>query len=519
MKVHKVTLKLLDNFKNLTSLRTIMNLSFGIYKKQLVFFLALFIIIGAIFYFLNRQLSSASVNDLAISNQSGIFNIDIYIDESGNVTINNQDFNRYLHIESNKDELRYIAADKQGVYLDELNIYVHLPKAVSIGEVTQQTIAVHGVGSYRSFLKDPQTLAYSASSLSPQSTLTIVAEFPKNMFNFPLGRKIVASVFNLSPFIWLIISIILPITTLIVLLFMFQQTIRDWQKRKPKEVLDKPPSDMKPSEVEVLVEGKVSARSIAATLLDLAERDIIRVVSHRDTFTFGKKKPLDINSMSSDKLQRFEQIFLSKIFTKEELKSTIKDIQVRIGQHVFSRKIAEVYVEIYENISRRGYFVENPSVMHRHFRKIGFIFFFIGVIGFIFGIFFAPDPKFYLIFWAGMIFTSFIIIKMSPQLPIRTAKGQEEVYKWLEFKNFLSDPSPIGYIEGAQEIFEKYLSYAIVLRCESEWSKRFIEHPFRQPDWYFSDKPVIILEDFVNDIFPVIGFISKELSASKEPIV
>lgn len=496
-----------------------MPLSFGIYKKQLIFFAAFFVIMGGIFYFLNNQLSSASVNDLAVPAQSGIYNIDIYLDSQGNVSINDQKFNQYLHIGKDISELRYIAADKEGKYLDQLNIYVHLPVAVSSGEVKQQVYAVHGVGSYYSGLQDPTTLIYRASSLSPQSTFTIVAELPNSMFNFSLGRKITALLFNLSPQIWLIISIILPVITLIILLFMFQQTIKDWRRRKPKDMIEQPPSNMKPAEVEVLVEGKVSARSIAATLLDLAERDVIQVISRKDTFTFGKRKPLDLNAMSGDKMQRFEQILLSKIFTKEELKSTIKDIQVRIGQHVFSRKIAEVYVEIYEDISRRGYFLENPSIMHQKYKKIGYVFFFIGIIGFIFGVFWAPDPKFYLIFWAAMIFTSFIIIKMSPQLPIRTQKGQEEVYKWLQFKNFLSDPSPIGYVEGAQEIFEKYLPYAIVLRCESEWSKRFIEHPFRQPDWYFSDKPVIILEDFVNDIFPVIWFISNELSASKEPTV
>ena len=251
----------------------------------------------------------------------------------------------------------------------------------------------------------------------------------------------------------------------------------------------------------------------------MAQREYIQVSSNRGVFSFIKKRSVDLGVSPGGALRPFEKVLLSKIFNSQQEKSSLKDIQVRIGRHVFSRKIAEVYMEIYQNITKKGYFMENPRILHRKYRNLGLMLFFIAFLGFIFGIFFAPEPKFLLIFWAAMIFTSFIIIRLSPQIPNRTIKGQKELEEWLKFKKYLSEQSPIGYLEGTQRLFEKYLPYAIAMQVEVEWARRFIEHPFQIPDWYLCSKPVVILEDFINDLFPVIGFVSKELAASKEPVV
>jgi len=496
-----------------------MNLSFGIYKKQLLFFLGLFIILGGIFYFISQQLSFASINELAVPGESGALNIDVYLTKDGRVKINDKYYDKYLSINPEYDELRYIAADQSGEYIDNINVYVHLPEPVDETKVKVTDYAVHGVGSNEYYFQDSQTIVYTAGSLSPKATFTIVAQFPKGIFNFSPLKQFSYYLFNLPPLIWLIISIIVPLGAIFVLLFMFRQAFKDLRSRKPKEKSSNPPEVLSASEVEVLVEGRVSARSISATLLDLAQRNYIQVFNKDNEFAFIKKKSVDFAESKSNGLKNFEKVLLSKIFTEEQMKSTLEDVQVRIGRHVFSKKVAEVYLDIYEGITQKGYFLENPTEMHKRYKKFGIILFFIGLIGFIYGVFAAPDPKYYLFFWAAMVFTSFIIIRMSPQLPARTDKGQKAVTEWLKFRNFLIDPTPISYTQGAQGVFERYLPYAIVMECETEWTNRFIEHPFAQPDWFITNKPVVVLEDFANTLFPMVGFVAKELSSAREPIV
>lgn len=496
-----------------------MSLSFGIYKRKVVFFFTLFLATGGIFYFINRQLSSASINELAVPASSGEYNINININKDAQVLVENKNYNNLLSPGKNADEFRYIAAENEGIFIDQLNVYIHLPEPVTLDEINQRVYAIHGVAYHNYFLQDPQTLVFTASNLSPAATFTIVVELPKGTVSFPWYKMIVYYLTNLPPSVWLIISTILPAITLIFLLIVFGGLVSKWRNKKPKNSINKLPDNLSPSEVEVLVDGKVSARSIAAILLDLAQRDYLVVLNKGNKFSFAKKKSVDLDQNIASNLKPFEKLLLSKIFTDNKTETTTEDIQIRIGRHIFSKKIAEVYLKIYENIATQGYFLENPSKMHSKYRFAGLIFFFIGLIGFIYGVFFAPDPKFYLLFWAGMIFASFIIMRMSPQLPARTAKGKSALYEWLKFKNYLIDPTLITYLEGTQDVFEKFLPYAIALRCESEWANRFIEHPFKKPDWYNSYQQVVILEDFVASLFPMVGYVAKELASSREPIV
>lgn len=496
-----------------------MGLSFGIYKKKLAFFLGLFVVLTAIFYYVSTQLSQASINDIAVPTSSGSYTIDINLNKNGEVKVNDKYYNNLITSEKSIDELRYAAAEKEGMFIDQLTVYVHLPQVMTADQVKQDIVTAHGVGQKNFYIQDSQTLVYTASNVSPSATFTIVAQFSKGMFYFPWYKQILYYLYNLPGSVWLAISIIFPVLALVMLLFMFRQAIVDWKVKKPVDMVKEPPSDLTPAEVGVLTEGKVSARTVAAILLDLARRNYLSVANNGKEFTFARKRQIDLNMSQNVNLKSFEKILLSKIFTAEELTSTVENIQVRIGHHVFSKKVAEVYLEIYQSVTKKGFFMENPSLMHNKFRKWGIVMFFAGLVGFIFGIFIAPDPKFLLLFWAAMIFTSFIIMRMSPQLPARTLTGQKEMDAWLKFKNFLCDATPISYTEGIQEVFEKYLPYAIAMNCEVEWAKRFIEHPFRQPDWYISNKNVVILEDFINELFPVIGFVARELAASREPIV
>jgi len=474
---------------------------------------------GGIFYFVRKQSSFASINDIAIPIAENNYAINIDLLSDGRVKVNDQYFNNILNPKNDYAEFRYIATEAQGTFIDQIDITVNLPADIDASAIDQKVYAVHGVGSSDYSIKDSRTLLYTATNLTPSSTFTAYASLPKGIFKFPWYKNIVYYFYNLSGTAWLVISMLLPVITIIILLFMFRQVIDDWKIKKTDSVLQTPPNDLSPAEAGILLDGTVSSRSIAAILLDLAQREYLQVSSHDGEFNFIKKKTVDTTANSISYLKPFEQQLLAKIFNPNEEKSSLGNIQVRIGRHVFSRKIAEVYLDLYNGITKRGYFMENPSTMHRKYRTVGLVSFFAALAGFLVGIFVIPDPKFLLIFWAAMLFTSFIIIKRSPQLPARTAFGKKELLKWLAFKNFLCEESPIGYIEGSQKIFERYLPYAVAMRCEVEWARRFVEHPFQIPEWYLSKKPVVILEDFINDLFPVIGYVSRELAASKEPIV
>lgn len=499
-------------------------ISIGFYPKKFIFFTLLIALVAGGIYFYSKQTSQASIENLPnASTTSGAYNITVNIQEDGTTLVNGEKINKLLEPGKDYATFRYIPVDANGQYINFLQVSVVFPEAISEDTVQPVIYAIHGLNNSDTtyFFKDAKTLVYQAQNIGPQATFTVEAKISNGIINFPWYKNLLAGAFNLPASIWLIISLAFPILALIILIVAYFKTSNVWRVKPPKEVISKPPSDLAPALVGVLIDGKVSAYSIAATIIDLAHRNYLNIINKgNNIYSFGRKSYINsVTSTNQNGLNTYEKVLLSKIFQPESIKSSQEDIQIRIGGHVFSKKIAEVYLAIYEDVTRRGYFVKNPSIVHASYRRIGLILFFVGIVGFVLGIWLTPDPKFLLFFWAAMIFSSFLIIKIAPQFPALTPLGVQARQEWLKFRNYLTDKKPIDYNSEAQEAFEKYLPYAVSMGCEAEWAQRFFDYPFRSPDWYASYKTVTVIEDFITGLFPMISYISKELASSKEPIV
>lgn len=494
----------------------------GIYWRKLFFFASLFVVMGLGVYFFSEQASFASVNDDAImAGGAGYYNAKINISSKGVVTVNNKKVKGLIHSEESYEEFRYLVLDSTGKYIDFLQIELSYPDNVDSSQIEPIIYAVHGVETSNYYYQNNNTLVYQAQGINSAASFTIVARFPKGAIEISPWQKMIAYFSSVPFWIWLVMSLVLPITTLIILLSIFIKTSTVWQTKKNKEILSIPPEDIPPALAGVLLDGKVSARTIAATLFDLARKGYIHIINRSGKYEFGNVKAnLDIkNPNKIAGLKTFEKILLSKIFTPGIIKSTEYDVQMRIGNHIFSRKVAEVYLAIYEDVTRRGYFLKNPSLVHAHYKNIGLALFFIGVVGLILGVWLTPEPKYLLLLWAAMIFSAWFIIKIAPEYPPLTNFGTHSRREWVKFRNYLRLDIPVDYQNGMQEKFERYLPYAVAFGCEAEWSARFFDLPFRPPEWYTSSKQVVIIEDFVTGLFPVISFISQELAQSHEPIV
>lgn len=495
-------------------------LSFGLYKKQLLFFaLVLPLLIGGIYYFSQRY-SSASVREIAPSSStSNAYQVEIAIKANSQVLVNGVAKAKLLFIGEDHDLFRYIAADQEGVYIESIEVKLQLPPGASKEEIKANLYAVHGVGETNFFQVDEQTIVYQAYNLGPSATFTVVAQLPHGLVNFPFWQRFTYALANMNVYWWLLVSLVPFMITLFYLLLITHKTLSDWRWPKITTEYDQPPTNLSPAEVAILVEGKVSSRVIAAILLDLAQRNYLNIISKDGDFSFGKRRTIDLASIEkSPDLKSYEKILLSKIFSAKDISSGQKDILFRVAHHVFSRKVAQVYVEIYQQAAARNFFTKDPVRMYQQYRSFGLFLFFIGFLGLVAGLLLAIEPKFFLIFWLMLMMTASLIIKLAPHLPARSAKGREELLQWLSFKNFLSDKQPLS-AEVSLSLLEKYLPYAIALGCEIEWAKRFANKTFIVPNWYISTKPVAYLEDFSQELFPIIGSVSRLLVLSREPII
>lgn len=511
----------------------------GIYKKHLAFWAILGIVFLSGRAFINNQQSFADSTDLIVPSSEGeSFQANLQISKDGSVLLNNKKASAKVTSLKNIDQLRVVLLDKTSQSITQSQVLVTLPNDISVTSLKVIPRLVHNFTSDVNIVyPTDHTILATTPYISGESTYSLEIDFPKGELNLPLITRLVGELGNYSLLVWLLIGSVLPALTLIVLVFLLQKHYRLRQVRANHESVDSPPTDIPPALVEVLLQGHISSRSIAATLIDLAHRGYLMIGYKDDNFRFGKHKNFALPAQAADPdnitailqsvarvkdntdIRLFERLILSKIFTSEELIIDREELELRVGHRLFSEKIASAYNEIYKEATKKNFFVEDPAVYHHQFKLIGLSLFFLGFGGFILGAIFFPDPKASLLTWVGMMIASYIIILISPRLPILSDQGLIAFRQWTLFKNYLSNPTPLFYSEKNKGQFENYLPYAIAMGVEKEWSARFREHPVIFPSWFISPQGELSLEEFDRELFPLVSWVSKHLSFARTPII
>lgn len=484
----------------------------GFYYKQFFFFVALIIICVVAYILVYRHVTSASLADeVNLDYSKGSYQLDLEILADGNVKVGDHVYKNIIVPLADYDQFKYIAFSEEGVYLTQLQIIIHLPQPIEESQFHPRTYAVHGVGSFTEELRDNQTVVFTADDLAPAATYTVELQLPKDIIHFLWYRQVVFGLSDLSFTFWILISLIPLAITLLIVFYIYHKTSISWTVKNIKETIDSPPENLSPAEASVLLDDKITPRAIAATFIDLAQKGKINIVDHKNYFTFSKAFGFGKG------LKKFEAILLSKIFTPNQKIVYQEDIEFRIGHHIFSRKMAQIYLEIYNTLFNKNYFIKNPASWQGSFRRTGYLMFFVGLFGFILNIIFLSSIIYMLLIWFTVMVGAGFLIKISPQLPARTEEGIVQTRQWVKFKNFLAAPTAFGYFNESQKIYEKYLAYAVAFGVESTWTHRFIDHPFQMPGWLISDRKTILLEDLINEVIPFINFVSSKLARAKEP--
>lgn len=492
------------------------------WKKFIVLLFLIAVGVGGYFLWRTQSIGRAELQFSQVPNYSTISqeNLNIEVKENGKVLINGKSSPGALKIYPEYYEVRILALDNPGSFISSFRATMNLPADVSYDQIEQIIYGVHGVSSYRTNFLPPKTLIYEADNIASQATLSIVARLPKSILTPPLSKVIIYNLTNVPAPIYLGIAIALPILTFIIMLVMVIKRRKDQILYLGVSPINKPPDKTPPAVAGVLIDGQVGTREITATIISLACRGYIYITRKGNYFSFGKRKGIDYSDLEKNKdLRLFEKILLSKIFEPGSYRSTREDVEWRVGHHIFSRKIAQVFLEVYNETTRLGYFIENPAKVHLRWKYTGMALFLLGLLGFAHTAFFAPDPKFTLIFWLGEIIASIVITRLSGLMPTRSAKGSQALHWWMAFRNYLKQKAPIEPGTNLMDKFVEYLPYAIVFGVEAEWTRRFAQEPFCKPDWYESTEPVSILDNFVEGLFPLMNFVGTILARSHEPTV
>ncbi len=245
----------------------------------------------------------------------------------------------------------------------------------------------------------------------------------------------------------------------------------------PYAVRFTPPDGVTPGMVGTLIDKKADLRDVTATLVDLAVRGLVRI--ERDDDEDMRVVRLDATRAG---LAPFELTLLKGLFTKKQ--KGVAGPGVLTGAR-FGKAVATARDELYESVLESGWFSRNPKVNTTAFVAAavfvtGFSFFAVVILATVgLGLLLIP-----------LLMIGALLVAATRWSAGRTATGGAALSQTLGFKQYLetAEADQLRWEEG-EDLFSRYLPYAIAFDCAERWAKVFADLVARGesvpvPSWY-----------------------------------
>ena len=262
-------------------------------------------------------------------------------------------------------------------------------------------------------------------------------------------------------------------------------------KRTPVSVQFTPPQDVRPGELGTLVDEKADPVDVTATLIDLAVRGYLRI--EEVPRSNPKKKPKDWTlvrlRLPDSSLLEYETRLLADIFdARSEMR--LSDLK-----ETFASSMGTVQDALYDQVTRLGWFRSNPKSVRGRWTAAGIAL--IVAAGVVLAVAIGVGDSELSTSAQGLALVPFaiglvgvVVLVCAKHAPARTEDGTAVLAQALGFRTYLTtaEADQIRFEEG-QDVFSRYLPYAIVFGVADRWARVFSElaaqgRAVAAPGWY-----------------------------------
>jgi len=305
---------------------------------------------------------------------------------------------------------------------------------------------------------------------SADAPLTIAIGWPKGFVTAPTAAE------EVRDFVSDNVAVALPIVVFLFMSWYWWTRGRDPKTGTLMAEYD-PPDAMTPAKLAALVKMRVTTPGTSATIVDLAVRGFLTIEETGKDGLFEKRKYVLHKTKDADSsLDADVTMFFDALFDgRSEVK--VDDLSTDQG---FQKKRVSFQGKVLDGLTKDGYFAGNPATLMVMYLAIGF------AIGFITLIFSEPITA----AWGNMAFVAILIsgglvAMFGVFMPRRSQKGAVANRHALGFKLYLSmaEKRRIEW-QVKENMFEKFLSYAMVFGVVDAWTRAFEGLPVTQPSWY-----------------------------------
>ena len=331
---------------------------------------------------------------------------------------------------------------------------------------------------------DAQTARFETQKpLRPLEGLTVVVAWPKNLVIAPSAAQQLA---------WFVAdnwALGLPVVVALLMTAVWYTRGRDPHGRGTVMVQYDAPGKLTPAELGTILDEKLDMRDISATIVDLAVRGYLQIKEIkrpgflRDSidYQFVRLKPY----ADDNNLLPHERAVLDGLFDGTDEFISLSNLEGR-----FYQQLPKIKNGLFDRLIANGYFAARPDRVRIGYRLVG-----IGLIvaGFVVAIIAfnqTRTPPAYIspALGIGLGLSGLVVLLFAPIMPRKTLRGVQALEETRGFEEYLSRAETAELqLQERENIFEKYLPYAMAFGVANLWAKRFEGKLDRAPQWYVGD--------------------------------
>lgn len=245
-----------------------------------------------------------------------------------------------------------------------------------------------------------------------------------------------------------------------------------------------PPEDLRPAQMGVLLDERADTLDVTATVIDLAVRGYLHITELPKKGWFGNNDWKLTKKQEANGLNAFER----KVFTS--LFSTGDEVELSDLRYKFAEDLAKAKNLIYDDAMQRHWFSMKPESARGMWVIVALSLLFFGAgFALLAGLWLGR-----LLMPLGLVPAGLAMLIMSRSMARRTAAGSEMLRRVLGFRLYITTAEKHRQEFNEQEnIFARYLPFAIVFGSVSKWAKAFegLEDQVSQStsSWYSGTGP------------------------------
>ncbi len=263
------------------------------------------------------------------------------------------------------------------------------------------------------------------------------------------------------------------------------------QRKRPlfarKEIVVEylPPEGLRPAQMGVLLDERADTLDVTSTIVDLACRGYLHITEIPKKGWFGSRDWEFTRTKPADEhLLAYERRVLTALFNNRE------KVKVSKLKNTFYTTVAKVKEDLYKDATRQGWFPMHPERLRQVWAGIGAVVLVVGVLGGV-GVGYLTGRT---LLGLGVAVAGLLLLLISRAMARRTAAGSEALRRTLGFELYVSTAEQrLQEFNEEQNIFARYLPYAMVFGCVDKWAKALDALggiPDEATSWYSGSGPL-----------------------------